>query len=103
MTYKMLCYVLFQGMTFYITPGVSPPVFDLTNVVESAGGKVVKRRIAAKSIASHKDDKVCHIKGGDGVSMLFGWIVINFASVIFHAGHMEELIELSAHRLTGHL
>lgn len=48
---------LFEGMTFYITPGVSPPVFDLTNVVESAGGKVVKRRLAAKSIASHKDDK----------------------------------------------
>lgn len=48
---------LFEGMTFYITPSVSPPVFDLTNVVESAGGKVVKRRLAAKSIASHKDDK----------------------------------------------
>ncbi|XP_046580805.1 PAX-interacting protein 1-like [Haliotis rubra] len=48
---------LFQGLTFHITPGVAPPVCDVRNIVESAGGTTVKRRPSAKTIAAQMDDK----------------------------------------------
>ncbi|KAK3581462.1 hypothetical protein CHS0354_031786 [Potamilus streckersoni] len=49
---------LFQGLTFYFTPGVTPPPCDLRIIVESAGGTVArKRRLGVKTIASQKDEK----------------------------------------------
>ncbi|XP_041365559.1 PAX-interacting protein 1-like [Gigantopelta aegis] len=48
---------LFKGLTFHITPGVIPPVVDIRNIVESAGGQVVQRRPSAKTIAAQVDDK----------------------------------------------
>ncbi|OWF43255.1 PAX-interacting protein 1-like isoform X1 [Mizuhopecten yessoensis] len=48
---------LFQGLTFYITPSVNPPVGDLVNIVESAGGKVVKRRPGLRTFLSMKDEQ----------------------------------------------
>ena len=43
---------LFQGLTFYITPSTVPPVCELTSIIESAGGTVVKKRPSAKDISA---------------------------------------------------
>lgn len=44
-------------MTFYLTPGVVPPVGELTSIIENSGGTVVKKRPSAQIIASSIDDK----------------------------------------------
>ncbi|KAK6973828.1 PAX-interacting protein 1 [Biomphalaria glabrata] len=48
---------LFQGLTFYITPSVAPPICELTSIIESAGGIVVKRRPTIKQISASVDEK----------------------------------------------
>ncbi|XP_035826554.1 PAX-interacting protein 1 [Aplysia californica] len=48
---------LFQGLTFYISPSTVPPVCELSSIVESAGGTVVKKRPAAKHIAALIDEQ----------------------------------------------
>ncbi|KAL8572757.1 hypothetical protein ACOMHN_030339 [Nucella lapillus] len=48
---------IFQGLVFYITPGVIPPVEELKKVIESAGGAVLKRRPSAKTTSKMRDDK----------------------------------------------
>ena len=51
-------FTLLQGLIFYITPGVIPPVEQLKKIIESAGGAVLKRRPSAKSTNRMRDDKV---------------------------------------------
>lgn len=48
---------LFTGMTFYVTPSVQPPIGDLRKVIESAGGRLQKRCLPAKTIETLKDDQ----------------------------------------------
>ncbi|KAL5006232.1 hypothetical protein ScPMuIL_015038 [Solemya velum] len=48
--------VLFQGLTFYISPSVVPPPSDLKAIVESAGGTVIKKRPAAKTILNKRNE-----------------------------------------------
>ena len=52
-----------QGLVFYITPGVTPPVEELKKVIESAGGAVLKRRPSAKTTTKMRDDKVRNVTG----------------------------------------
>lgn len=53
-----MCLSYFQGMSFYITPSVQPPVCDLKKVVESAGGTVAAIRQPAKTIEGMVDEQV---------------------------------------------
>ncbi|XP_062589088.1 PAX-interacting protein 1-like isoform X1 [Saccostrea cucullata] len=46
---------LFEGMSFYISPSVSPPCSDLEKVVEAAGGKVLKQRPHIQTFLEQKD------------------------------------------------
>lgn len=48
---------LFQGLTFYLTPSVVPPACELVSIIESAGGKVVKKRPPAKQIMASIDEQ----------------------------------------------
>ncbi|GFS07832.1 PAX-interacting protein 1 [Elysia marginata] len=48
---------LFQGLTFYITPSVVPPVCELVSIIESAGGAIVKKRPSAKQIMASIDEQ----------------------------------------------
>ena len=56
----VLCFICFytQGMTFYVTPSVQPPISDLRKVIESAGGTILKRGLPIKAIENLKDDQV---------------------------------------------
>ncbi|XP_048727007.1 PAX-interacting protein 1-like isoform X2 [Ostrea edulis] len=47
---------LFEGMSFYISPSVSPPLSDLKKIVEAAGGKVLKQRPNLLTFTEHKDE-----------------------------------------------
>lgn len=48
---------LFEGVSFFITPSVQPPVGELRKVLESAGGKLEKKRLPAKEIEKCKDQQ----------------------------------------------
>ncbi|XP_059170628.1 PAX-interacting protein 1-like [Physella acuta] len=48
---------LFQGLTFYITPSVVPPICEMMTIIESAGGVLVKIRPSVKQIAASMDEK----------------------------------------------
>jgi PAX-interacting protein 1 len=41
---------IYQGKTFYMTPGVVPSPSVLADIIESAGGKVEKNRRSLKTI-----------------------------------------------------
>lgn len=47
---------LFQDLTLYVTPSVIPSISELTKIVNSAGGKVVKR-CPSMSLLQEKDDQ----------------------------------------------
>ena len=51
-------FVYLQGLTFFITPSVQPPVCDLKKIIESAGGIIAKQRLAPRAILSLVDDQV---------------------------------------------
>ncbi|RUS89229.1 hypothetical protein EGW08_003039 [Elysia chlorotica] len=48
---------LFQGLTFYITPSVVPPVCELVSIIESAGGSIVKKRPPVKQMLASIDEQ----------------------------------------------
>ncbi|CAL1541165.1 unnamed protein product [Lymnaea stagnalis] len=48
---------LFQGLTFYISPSVVPPICELMSIIDSAGGVLVKRRPSVKQIVASLDEK----------------------------------------------
>lgn len=47
---------LFEGMSFYISPTVSPPSSDLEKIVEAAGGQVLKQRPNTQIFSEHRDE-----------------------------------------------
>nr|XP_011440858.2 PAX-interacting protein 1 isoform X3 [Crassostrea gigas] len=47
---------LFEGMSFYISPSVSPPSSDLEKIVEAAGGQILKQRPNTQIFTEHKDE-----------------------------------------------
>lgn len=47
---------LFEGMSFYISPSVSPPSSDLEKIVEVAGGQVLKQRPNTQIFTEHRDE-----------------------------------------------
>ncbi|XP_078332569.1 PAX-interacting protein 1-like isoform X2 [Crassostrea virginica] len=47
---------LFEGMSLYISPSVSPPASDLEKVVEAAGGEVLKQRPPTQTFNTHRDE-----------------------------------------------
>lgn len=48
---------LFQDVTVYATPSVVPPISDLTKIVTTAGGTVVKRQ-PSMALLQEKDEQV---------------------------------------------
>ncbi|GFN96195.1 pax-interacting protein 1 [Plakobranchus ocellatus] len=48
---------LFQGLTFYISPSVVPPVCELVSIIESAGGTIVKKRPPVKQMMASLDEQ----------------------------------------------
>ncbi|KAK3103670.1 hypothetical protein FSP39_020895 [Pinctada imbricata] len=50
---------LFEGLTVYISPSVTPSVPELTRIVECAGGKVAKKRQGLKLLSNFNDFGHC--------------------------------------------
>ena len=48
-----------KDLTFYLTPSVLPGIAILKEVIENAGGNMVRRRPSVKNILAKKDAQVC--------------------------------------------